>query len=611
MRKIMIIVSLLLTVLLNAEGFGSFATPKQQKFLKPEEAFKVNAKTVNSGVDVNINLADKIHIYKNKLKVKITNPAEKNVTLQLPQGKIITGEEAYEGNITLHIPNKNIAQSGDYTLNVTVVGCSDAGICYAPQEFDFNLTAPVMANKQESIASVNNAAVENTEKKEGFFNKISKLAKDGNSKQIANALKDEGLIFVLLLFFIVGLLLALTPCILPMVPILSSILLQQAGKKDGGISRSTSFIISLVYVVAMAASYAVIGVVAGLLDFDLQANLNNPWVIIPVVAIFIALAFSLFGYFEIALPASLQTKLNKASNSAEGKGLVGTAVMGAISALIVGACTAPVISGAILFISMTGDAVLGGLALFVMGLGAGVPLLLVGLGANKLVPKPGGWMDNVSRFFGFLMLIMALYIARGVISPALFMYLLSALLVGAAIFFGLFDGKEAKGFGGVFKTFNFFLLLYGALIFIGAISGAKSVLNPLEPFKGGLASTAAITKEETKKESFTLDALLKEIKNAKKPVVIDIGKENCAACTELEQFTFPNSKVKDELKRFRFIQLDITDYTKEDKKIMKHFKLFGAPNILFFDSNGTTLDNKFVQGFIKPEKFVKTLKSIK
>ncbi len=605
MKKFIILLSLLFTMLINAEGFGSFATPKQEKFLKPEEAFKVNAKVVKDGVDLNINLANKIHIYKNKLKIKITKPIKKELKVNLPKGKIITGEEAYEGNLTLHIPNKEIAQSGNYTLNVQVVGCSDAGICYAPQRFDFNLTSP--ASKQEAT-NTQKSTIAKTQ--EGFFSKISKLAQDGNSKQIANALKNEGLLFVLLLFFIVGLLLALTPCILPMVPILSSILLQQAGKKEGGLNRSTSFIISLVYVVAMAFTYSIIGIVAGLLDFDLQANLNNPWVIVPVALIFIALAFSLFGYFEIALPASLQTKLNKASNSAEGKGLVGTAVMGAISALIVGACTAPVISGAIIFISMTGDAVLGGLALFVMGLGAGVPLLLVGLGANKLVPKPGGWMDNVSKFFGFLMLLMALYIARGVISPTLFMYLLSALLIGAAIFFGIFDGKEAKGFGGVFKTFNFFLLLYGSLIFIGAISGAKSILNPLEPFKGG-TSVAEVVVPEKKSKSYTLDALLKEIKNAKKPVVIDIGKENCAACTELAQFTFPNPEVKKELKRFKFIKLDITKYSDEDKKIMKNFKIFGAPNILLFDSNGTALDDKFIQGFIKPEKFVKTLKDIK
>jgi len=435
MKKTLFIISFLLFSILNAEGFGTFKMPQQQKFLKPSEAFKVSADSTKDALNIKIDLGDKIHFYKNSLKFKILKPIKKELKPSLPKGKIITGEEAYDSNLTINIPKEKLGVSGDFTLQVSLNGCSDTGICYAPQVYEFNLTT----NSKNSATQT----AQTQKQDKSFFNKISSLAKDGNSKQIATALKNEGILFILILFFIVGLLLALTPCILPMVPILSSILLQQAGKKEGGLSKGASFTISLVYVVAMAFTYSIIGIVAGLLNFDLQANLNNPWVIIPVALIFVALAFSLFGYFEIALPSSLQTKLNKVSNSAEGKGLVGTAIMGAISALIVGACTAPVISGAIIFISTTGDALLGGLSLFVMGLGAGVPLLLVGLGANKFVPKPGGWMDNVSRFFGFIMLLMALYIARGVISPTLFMYLFSFLLVGAAIFFGLFDGKES------------------------------------------------------------------------------------------------------------------------------------------------------------------------
>ncbi len=606
MKKLLIILFIHFFVILHADGFANFNLPQQQKFLKPSEAFKVKATTTKDGVKVDIILGDKIHIYKNKLDFAITKPIKKEIKINLPKGKIITGEEAYEGNLTFIIPNSKIAQNSEYELTISLQGCSDEGICYAPQTYKFKLKAPtsnIQVNNQSSNKNITNS------NNETFFSKISHLAKEGNSKEIAKALQNEGLLFVLLLFFIVGLLLALTPCILPMIPILSSILLQQAGKQKEGLSRAESFTISLVYVVAMSASYAIIGIVAGLLHFDIQANLNNPYVIVPVALIFIALAFSLFGYFEIALPQSLQTKLTGLSNSAQGKGLIGTAVMGAISALIVGACTAPVISGAILFISLTGNATLGGMALFVMGIGAGVPLLLVGLGAKNLVPKPGGWMENVSRFFGFLMLIMALYIARGLISDTAFMYLFSILLIGASIMFGLFDGKETKGFAGIFKTFNFLMLLYGSLIFIGALSGAKSILNPLEPFKGEkiINSTKEI-KHQTK--NYTLEKLLQEINNAKKPVVVDIGKDNCAACTELAKITFPNPDVKKELERFKFIKLDITKYTKDDQKIMKHFNIFGAPNILFFNSKGEALEDKFQQGFIEPKRFIKLLKSI-
>jgi thiol:disulfide interchange protein DsbD len=607
MKKLLLPLLLLFITQLYSEGFGGFEIPKQQSFLKPSDAFKVNAKQGKDSLNVDIILGDKIHIYKNKLKFSITKPTQKVLNPTLPKAKVITGEEAYDSNLTITIPNSQLGVSGSYELKVDLSGCSDAGICYAPQSYTFTLEAPKnMGETKEAKSAVDSSALN----KGGFFDKIATLVKQGNSKDIAQALKSEGLIFVLLLFFIVGLLLALTPCILPMIPILSSILLQQANRSGGEIKRGTAFTISLVYVVAMAASYAVIGIVAGLLHFDLQANLNNPWVIFPVAAIFIALAFSLFGYFEIALPSKLQSKLNNVSNSAQGKGLIGTAIMGAISALIVGACTAPVISGAIVFISATGDALLGGLALFVMGIGAGVPLLLVGVGAKNLVPKPGGWMENVSKVFGVLMLLMALYVLRGIISPTLYIYLFSILLIGTAIMFKVFDSSNSSGVAGVFKVLNFLVLLYGVILFIGAVSGATSIFDPLEKLKGTSVAIKAQSSSDSKQQ-YTLQTLLEEIKKEKRPVVVDIGKDNCAACTELEEITFPNPKVKEAMKRFRFIQLDITKYTKDDQAIMKHFDIFGAPNILFFNSKGEPIENLFQQGFVKPERFVEILNTIK
>jgi len=283
----------------------------------------------------------------------------------------------------------------------------------------------------------------------------------------------------------------------------------------------------------MALMYAIIGVVAGLLDFDLQANMNNPWVIVPVALIFVALAFSLFGYYEIALPASLQAKLNSVSDGASSKGLIGTAIMGAISALLVGACTAPIIGGAILFIVITGKALLGGVALFVMGIGAGVPLLLVGAGASKLVPKPGGWMNMVSKFFGVLMLVMAL-----------------------------------------------------------------AMLYRLVPNDSGDLG-------------YSIARLEKEVKSSNKPVIVDFYKAGCASCKELEEITFPNEKVQEELKRFKFIHIDVTNYTKDDKDMLKKYKLFGAPNLIFFDKDNKFLEEKSLSGFVKPKDLTTHLKSIK
>ncbi len=505
---------LLVNIFLVTFVFADFTSlmPKP-KFLTPDKAFKVTVIEKDGVIKTNIKMADKIHLYKSTLHYKIVNENSFELTVKLPTAKVVDEQKIYRGDLKVDIPLAQIRSKtlGDYTLEVDFQGCSDAGICYQPIKKKFNFKGT---------------------KKAGFFSKVSSLAKSGNSDKIANALANESVWFILLLFFIAGLLMSLTPCILPMIPILSSIILQQANT-DGEVKKSTALLISFVYVVSMATMYAIIGVVAGLLDFDLQANLNNPWVIVPVAGLFIALALSLFGHFELALPSSWHAKLNGMSDNAHGKGLVGTAIMGALSALLVGACTAPIISGAILFIVITGKAMLGGLALFVMGIGAGVPLLLVGAEANHLVPKPGGWMNIVSKFFGVLMLILALI-------------MLSRLLP-----------NEHKGDRG-----------------------------------------------------YSVERLTKEVKATHKPVIVDLYKAGCAACKELAEITFVDKNVKDELKKFTFIHIDITKYTDKDKALLKKYRLFGAPNIIFFDKNNNYLPQKTLTGFVKPKDMVRYLKSI-
>ena len=511
MRHIFIIFMLLYQLLFA--GFGNSFAVTQPKFLKPSEAFKVDTKKTKNTLDIDIILANKIHIYQNSLKFKVTTPQEIKLTPSLPQPKLLDGDKIYDSNLTISIPLQKIESklSGSYKLEVTFQGCSDDGMCYQPivKSFEFN------SSKEATLSD-----------------RFSSLISSGNTQDIANALANENVAFILLVFFVAGLLMALTPCILPMIPILSSIILQQA-KKGGEIKKSSAFLISSVYVVSMALMYAIIGVVAGLLDFDLQANMNNPWVIVPVAGIFIALAFSLFGYYEIALPHSLQAKLSSVSDNAHSKGLVGTAIMGAISALLVGACTAPIIGGAILFIVITGKALLGGVALFVMGIGAGMPLLLVGMGANKLVPKPGSWMSLVSKLFGVMMLVVAI------------------------------------------------ALLY------------------------------RLVPNDSSYQGYTTQRLLDEVKSTNRPVIVDFSKAGCAACKELEEITFPNPEVKEQLKRFKFIHIDITKYTKDDQQMLKRYNLFGAPNLIFFDSNHTHLPSKNLSGFVRPQDLSKHMRGIR
>lgn len=582
---------LLLTVLLSTFSLGGFESAlKKQKFLSPDEAFQVTAVLEDGVIKTNITMADKIHTYDDSLKYKIISPKQVELTINKPKAHDFDGDMVYEGELKLDIPVADIeAQvAGDYTLEIEFQGCSDAGICYQPIKKMFKFKGTEL----------------------GVFDKISQMIKEGNTARIADILVNESSFFILFLFFIFGLLLALTPCIFPMIPILSSIIISQQGGKDKP-SVTAAFFTSLVYVLAMAATYTVVGVIAGLLGADIQTAMQNPWVLGIFSLMFVALAFSLFGYYEIGLPASWQSKLSKASDDAQGKGILGTAIMGLLSALIVGPCVAPPLGGAVLFISHTGDAFLGGAALFVMSLGMGMPLLLVGIGAGKFMPKPGGWMTVVSQVFGVMMLGLAIFMLSRVISDSMTLILWALLFMGSALYMGVFDSSDkSKGAGKLFKLLALVFMLWGASLFIGAISGANSMLRPFSEFTSNKAVTTAIVEEKMGHLGYSVERLMKEVKASDKPVVVDFGKDSCTACTELEEITFPHPLVKEQLKNFTFIKIDLTANSDDDKALLKKFELFGTPNIIFFDTDNKYLGEKSLTGFIKPEVFAKHLKDI-
>jgi len=582
---------LILSLLLNSLLFGGFSSAlKKNSFLQPEEAFQISALQKADAVETTIVLADKIHIYQNELKFRIISP--KRIALQpvLPKAEELGGDRVYEKSLMVSIPLSEISSKvkGDYTLEVEVVGCSDAGICYQPFRKQFSF-------KGEEA---------------GVFDKISSLTKEGNTAKIADVLGNESSFFIILLFFIFGLLLALTPCVFPMIPILSSIIVSQSG--EGKPSVAKAFFTSLVYVVAMALTYTVVGVVAGLVGADIQAAMQNPWVLTVFAAMFVALAFSLFGYYELGLPASWQSKISAASDEAGQKGgIVGTAIMGILSALIVGPCVAPPLGGAVLFISHTGDAVLGGVALFVMSMGMGVPLLLVGIGAGKFMPKPGGWMTVVSQVFGVMMLGLAIFMLGRILSDTLTLTLWALLFIGSALYMGVFDGSDKKsGAKKLFQLLAVVFLLYGVSLFVGALSGANSMLRPFERFTATKGVAVTAVEDKSSHRGYSIDRLLKEVAASDKPVVVDFGKASCTACKELEEITFPDPKVKEQLKKFTFIKVDVTDNTEAEKALLKKFELFGTPNIIFFDKENNYLPQKSLTGFIKPQDFAEHLEDV-
>ena len=408
---------LILSLLLSTFGFGGFSSAlKKQKFLQPEEAFQITAVQKGDVIETKVTIADHIHVYDDDtLKYRITSPSKVELKVKRPDSHEFDGDKVFEKELLVTIPVKDITSkvSGDYALEIEVLGCSDKGICYQP-----------------FIKSFNFKGVE-----ADVFDKISSLTQEGNTAKIADVLSSESSFFIILLFFVFGLLLALTPCVFPMIPILSSIIVSQSG--DGKPSVAKAFFTSLIYVVSMALTYTVVGVVAGLLGADIQAAMQNPWVLTVFAGMFVALAYSLFGYYEIGLPASWQSKISKASDDAGQKGgVAGTAIMGLLSALIVGPCVAPPLGGAVLFISHTGDALLGGVALFVMSMGMGMPLLLVGIGAGKFMPKPGGWMTAVSQVFGVMMLGLAIFMLGRILPDMVTMILWALLFIWISTVYG-------------------------------------------------------------------------------------------------------------------------------------------------------------------------------
>ena len=586
-KKLLILVLLFSTFL--TAGFESAL--KKQKFLSPDEAFQVSAILKEGVIETKITIGERIHVYDDDtLHYRIISPEPIELTVNKPKSHEFDGDMVYEKELTVTIPVKDIESKvkGDYTLEIEFLGCSDAGICYQPIKKSFNFKGAEL----------------------GIFDKISKLVKEGNASKIVDVLVNESSLFVLFLFFIFGLLLSLTPCIFPMIPILSSIIVsQQSGGQKPNMAQA--FFTSLVYVFSMALTYTVVGLIAGLLGADLQAAMQNPWVLTIFSGVFVALALSLFGYFEIGLPSSWQSKLSKASDDAQGKGVIGTVVMGALSALIVGPCTAAPISGAVIFISHTGDALLGGAALFIMSMGMGMPLLLVGLGAGKFMPRPGGWMTRISQVFGVMMLALAVFMLSRILPAGFTMTLWALLFMGTAIYMGVFGNKEGEGAMKLFRLLAMTFLLYGASLFIGALSGSTSVFRPFMKFTSVTAVASTVTEVDSSSHlGYSVKRLMEEVKASDKPVVVDFGKDSCTACTELEEITFPHPLVQEQLKNFTFIKIDLTANNDDDKALLKKFELFGTPNIIFFDKENNFLPEKSLTGFISPKVFAKHLEGV-
>ena len=589
----------------------------EQKFVGPEVAFKSSATKTANSVILKLELYEKMYLYDEQIKVFISKPKRIELSSELakPTPEDYHGEQVTFENLKIIVPLKLIEEKigkNDFELDFQYQGCSTGGICYAPITDNFKFTYADVIKKdleiKDKTAEVVLSKVSESSTTTAIATTVTETEDTSGASRseaglITESLKNGNVLLILITFFGFGLLLSLTPCVFPMIPILSSIIVSEGNKRK--MTTARGFFLSLVYVLSMASAYTIAGVFAGVFGANLQVALQNPIVLSVFAAIFVGLAFSMFGYYKLELPKSLQTRLSKTTDGKEKKGVLGIAIMGFLSALIVGPCVAAPLAGALVYIGQTGDAVLGGAALFVLSIGMGVPLLLIGLGAGKFMPKPGGWMDNVSKVFGVLMLATALWMLDRVLPGSVTMYLWAILLIGASVYAGLFSPikEDSRGELKLFKLFSIVLLLSGVILFVGAISGATNPLNPLKKFtavgvSGSVLSEVVFTRVKNIKE---LDLA---IKNSSKPVMLDFYADWCISCKEMEHLTFSDENVKKKLAGFTLLQADVTENNDDDKALLKRFNLFGPPGIIFWTKEGKELRQAELIGFKDAEDFL-------
>ncbi len=567
-----------------------------EEFLDPAVAFKPAARALDGQtVEVSFEIAKGYYLYRHAFRFTAEGDAANLGEPLIPKGKEKDDEnfgkvEVYYKTIAIRVPVERISSGVlPLKLNVTSQGCADAGVCYPPQ------TQPVSLELPDPASTPSLAATE--------------AGSGDESGMIANTLKNAGFWGNLAFFFIAGLGLSLTPCVFPMIPILSGIIAGQGHQN----SHARGLALSLAYVLGMAVTYAAAGIAAGLTGTLLSAALQNPWVLGSFALVFVVLSFSMFGFYELQLPTALQSKLSEESGHLQGGRGIGVFLMGALSALIVGPCVAAPLAGALLYIGQTGDAVLGGTALFVMALGMGAPLIAVGVAGGSLLPKTGPWMEGVKKGFGVLLLATAVWLVSPVTPVVVQMLVWAALLIIPAIYLHALDPlpSHAKGWQRFWKGIGIVMLLTGAALLIGALAGNRDPLQPLAGLRGqAIAAEVKKLPFEPVRSLAELDAKVAEAAASGNPVMLDFYADWCISCKEMERFTFSDPTVQGKLAGFKLLKADVTGNTPEDKALLARFKLFGPPGILFFDQQGKEQATVRVVGFQDAPTFMRSLERL-
>ena len=581
-------------------AFAPGITHAAEDYLDPEIAFKFSAKMVDAEhVDITYVIADGYYMYRDRFFFKVDGATAGAPVF--PAGKVKFDEtfqkdvETYRKTVTIRLPVKATAP---FTLTANSQGCADRGLCYAPMDSIASLSANgspgllgAVAQAQKDMAGTPVAAT--VAAGAAAASVVLAPADTSESGRIEASLKSGKLLTILPLFLLLGLGLSFTPCVLPMVPILSSIIVGEGAQVRG----RRGFMLAVVYSLGMALIYTALGIAAGLIGEGLAATLQNPWVLSAFAVLMVVLSLSMFGLYQLQVPAAIQLKLMQASEQQAAGKLIGVFIMGAISALIVGPCVAAPLAGALVYISQTRDVVIGGSALFAMAIGMSVPLLLVGISAGSLLPRAGRWMETVKRFFGVLMLGVALWM----VSPVLPAWAQMAGWTVLGIAYGAYLLSDRSA-GWIAKAVGIAFAAFGVMQFIGLASGGRDALAPL----AHLSSTPAVVTNFVRvKSSAELDAALAQA--GSKPVLLDFYADWCVSCKEMEKFTFIEPRVHAQLSTMLLLQIDVTANNADDKAMLKRFGLFGPPGIIFFDREGKEKAGTRVIGYQDAATFLRSL----
>ncbi|HHE31954.1 MAG TPA: protein-disulfide reductase DsbD [Chlorobaculum parvum] len=608
----MSVITLLFVLLLrSASGMAA-------DFLDPEQAFKISAElTGNNTIDLRWTIAKSYKLYKNQVTVAVTDGAARLGDPEFPEGILFTDpttgekEVIYHDELKVEVPVKQA--SPPFTVTVGYQGCSEDGLCYPPITTAFRVdpSKPGVLSEvtgQDESTSAGLIPATASIQPEAATPASSTLEESvgQNDLSLAKSTLESGSWWkISAAFLLFGLLLSFTPCMLPMVPILSSIIVG-----EGESTKMKSFLMALAYCLGMALVYTSLGVASGLAGEGLAGALQKPWVLVLFSLLLVALSLSMFDVYELQVPASLQTSLNKTTGKLKGGKFAGVFLMGAISALIVGPCVAAPLAGTLVYISQTKDVFIGGLALFSMAMGMSVPLLLIGLSAGSLLPKAGPWMIGVKYVFGLLLLAVAFWMVTPVLPLQAMMVAWGALGILCAVFAGVFGPPVEKlTIGGKFKkALGLVLFIIGVMELAGAAAGGTDVLKPLAGLRASSGTISAETEHLTFKRIHSIDELERELQaSAGKPVMLDFYADWCVSCKELEKFTFSDPDVHQTLANVTLLQVDVTAKTEEDKALMKRFELFGPPGIIFFDKSGNELSDNRIIGFVEAEEFLNHL----